>query len=148
MTFTGNTRNNQDILNYLHQKFIVEKVPQCKVKDMGLKCLYAPITKDHIGCAVGCLISEEDQKVFDSSHLSEIQNIYDVYRERYEKYFDADQLKFLEDIQKWHDGTHKWIEENKSIELSVIALRYNLEYPQIKDDKQCSYSAEKKAKES
>ena len=125
--FTGNTRSNQDILNYIIEQFIMNKVPPCME---GGGCYYPSQSPDQIGCAVGCLLppdAAESWVDFDS-----ITCIHSNYHENYEMFFNDDQLEFLNDLQEWHDSFLRERKDDGSAtdyavaKLGCISERYGL----------------------
>lgn len=132
-TFKGDTRNNQDIINYFWQKFGVEKVPKC-VRDNG-DCMYSPQTLEQIGCAIGCLLSSEDQDTLDDAsdkYVSGsvcVMGIKDHFKHIYDRYFDESQDLFLGRLQPIHDDIG--FPSPKSLEERVfeLAADFNLTDP-------------------
>lgn len=130
--FTGNTRSNQDIIEYLHKVFVVGGAPACvRVRgedpDCG-GCMYTPQTSTQVGCAVGCLLPWQTTEEWDKYGPASIRDIYMVSSSGYYDFFDDNQLDFLSDIQMFHDQEvlGHYERDHRYNKLSVIAKKYNL----------------------
>lgn len=110
MTFTGDTRNNQDILDYFVDVFMINSIPRC-VNEVQ-QCRYAPQHEGQVGCAIGCLIPIEDSKRWDTLRRNTvvdhgaltIKGIKNGFPWEYNKYFDPEQEEFLRRLQVMHDA--------------------------------------------
>lgn len=119
--FEGNTRNNQDIFNYIVEQFVINKVPQCSYEGT---CRYPPVTEEHIGCAVGCLLppeAAERWKEFDYINVVQVDT-----PESYGEFFDDSQISFLYDLQMWHDYTLNFHREKGTLLYCGIISLFNL----------------------
>lgn len=127
--FEGDTRNNQDIVNYIYEQFVVKDTPLCHADGV---CCYAPQTEDQIGCFVGCLLPLEVAKKADKLLTIGNTGIAGLRAEGiYSEYFDEDQRSFLVSLQNVHDSS-RWAEyPAESIQeiLSYLCNAYDLEYP-------------------
>lgn len=125
--FEGNTRDNQEVFDYIYQKFVVEEVPQCMHPNESY-CCYSPQEEGQIGCAVGCLMSPEDAENIDNSGEKSIASVFSDFDSIYNKYFDEDQFDFLGSLQNMHDVSNGV--GHREYKLAVIAETYNLTIPE------------------
>ena len=89
--------SKKEIAERVWQHFFRERNPysyNC-VTDV---CLYSGS-----GCAVGCLLTQEDADKLDSDNVS--TPISECFKDL-SNYFTADMLYFLEALQVWHDQYH------------------------------------------
>lgn len=126
-----NTKNNQIVFNHICRTFIRDRKDPC-VHKYGV-CKYSPQNKKQAGCAIGCLLDRKDARKWDRKRKgdfygSTIFSIQDDYPELYYKYFNRDQLGFLEELQFAHDN---YAERKQLVEMArsliSIAEAYDLE---------------------
>lgn len=121
MNFEGNTRDNQEVFDYLWQRFVVDEVPMCVVEGRG--CLYAPQEQDQIGCAVGCLLPPDVAKEWDTRGSSLYSGVDPSLTE---VYFDKTQKGFLLSLQNMHDFRQVKDREGR---MREVASDFNLTVP-------------------
>lgn len=129
-TLQINTRNNQEVYNYVWQKFVIEEAPKCASND---ECVYAPFEEGQIGCAIGCLLSSEDQILWAKHSEFNDPSICSIElsnSDMFEKYFDHSQIDFLSDLQDMHDSSVSIGEREKKMRL--IAEKHSLSVPRVK----------------
>lgn len=66
------------------------------------KCKYAP-TYNNVGCAVGCLINEDDAKIWDCLSDASVTHIYETEHDLFSEYFTDEMLYILQNAQDKHD---------------------------------------------
>lgn len=109
--------SNQEIFNRVWQHFIVEKNPRCVENG---ECRY-----DRTGCAIGCLLTQEDGDKLQSSCEGFAVWTQEV-KMNIQDYCDLVGPDLLSDLQFWHDRSNRILDKN---ELIRIAKRYDLEIP-------------------
>lgn len=96
---------NQEIIDRVRQHFITEGNPKCvysTATGVGV-CVYG-----RTGCAVGCLMTQEDSDFLDSENsFLPVEDMLAYYSDIYNAYFTKEQVNFLSDLQEWHDSTNK-----------------------------------------
>lgn len=88
-------------------------------------------TSDNLKCAIGHCIDDETAKEWDScidSNGTVIDNIYEVFREDYDRFFTEEQLHFLTLLQEAHDTLLDSSPDAWEAEMSNIANQYGLTY--------------------
>jgi len=87
-----------EILTAVYQHFVLDGSPRC-VEEGGMACLYAKT-----GCAVGCLLTEEDALLFDDPFVGgAIGHVATKQPELFGAYFTEDQRPLLRALQRCHD---------------------------------------------
>lgn len=91
----------QEILDRVREHFIVEGNPRCTRNPNyeGSPCIYG-----RTGCAVGCLLTEEDAKELDAIGIKGIEIVCIRYQDISSHYFTADQIKTLRELQRAQDS--------------------------------------------
>lgn len=117
----------QQIIDKVYDVFIVKAAPKCAADYGG--CYYSPQNLLQVGCAVGCLISPEDQEIWDSGQVQSIRDIYQCRLEDYNRYFLIEDLNLLIDLQDWHDNFRGVDIPTRKAELMDICQEYDLDYP-------------------
>ena len=114
---------NQDVLNRVHQHFVVEKHPKCM---KGPVCLYR--SDEGEGCAIGILLPDSIAKDLEGS----IGDLLDWSLSSFielRKWLRRCTIEFLDDLQRWHDSNHPefLLTENS---LQGVAELHNLTIPE------------------
>jgi hypothetical protein len=110
----------QEILDRIKQHFIIEKNPRCTNKG---ECVYG-LT----GCAVGCLMTDEDANRWDNIYRKSDSDITTMSEKSYiyDFYFNKNDIAFLRELQRIHDNLDEFNDlENNLIELTE---EYKLNY--------------------
>lgn len=95
----------KEIFAHVWRRFFTEESPQCRVSPEG-GCRYSD-HRDVQGCAVGCMLTREDAKEFDSMLSSTlIRNIYSRNPDAVGAYFEDNPatIEMLSRLQHIHDG--------------------------------------------
>ena len=90
----------QQIAEAIWNHFIVEKNPKCVD---GRYCIYGKT-----GCAVGCLLTQEDADYIDGINKTLSIFLWDDVlsaKELREIYFNEEDINFLGACQNWHDNS-------------------------------------------
>jgi hypothetical protein len=114
--------NKQEVINKVHQYFIVEKHPQ-SIEVISGQCRY----RNPVGnkCAIGCLIPDSIYtKDMEALTVKSLLNRYpDVSRTLN---IQDEDIEFLDALQRIHDKRFESFER----ELKYICNIYALEYPE------------------
>ena len=95
--------NIQDVLRDVQARY--KTVDELSRKDIGAGCVYGK-ERNGIGCAIGCLLEEPADVLYELDNRSSGGTIHTIHRRRhkiYAKYFTDALLDELEQLQVLHD---------------------------------------------
>lgn len=98
------TRRKYDTFNIaqsVYQHFIIDKSPKCESIDNG-PCIY-----NGTGCAVGCMLTEEDANLLENNGGGTLGDVWDRHPEILSQYFSVSDYTFLKELQDAHDDNPK-----------------------------------------
>jgi hypothetical protein len=97
--------NELTLLKNVREQFL--KADGLNRYEAGSSCYYRPEYND-IGCAIGCLLTEEDAEEWDAFCDTAIKNIYHEHYDNYAEYFSDDMIGLLADLQDHHDNCESY----------------------------------------
>ena len=107
---------NQEIVDRVYQHFFVEKHERCHD---GRYCQYTKVDEKRDGCAVGCLITNDDALLLPQADIGL------GFRKLAGIYFENRSEMLLADLQHWHDN-----DEMDPGRFSTIIEEYGLIHPE------------------
>jgi len=113
-----------EIIEKIHRHFFLEKNPKCK--NQNGTCVYT-----QTGCAIGCLITEEDAEVLNKDG-GELWAVWDKYPDILNQYFSHQEYPLLNSLQKAHDDSYDDDNLLKSFSLVFKEYGYIVEDDQLR----------------
>jgi len=114
----------QTAMNFLHKTFVMEAIP--KNMESNGRCAYEPLTPNHKGCALGCLLSPE---LRDNLSNNSIIGLSPTEQQAVLVETGLD-IPFLNAIQQWHDTANGYRTFTHPVTaLESLCIRFGLVYP-------------------